>query len=82
MHQHMVMCFLNGVIVLGLIILYAFIIQVLGSRGDMESKIEATTRVKLKELETNMSKNKEVALKRLLDIVLDIKPELHENWKK
>ena len=76
------MCFLNGVIVLGLIILYAFIVQVLGSRGDMESKIEATTRVKLKELETNMSKNKEVALKRLLDIVLDIKPELHENWKK
>lgn len=76
------MCFLNGVSVLGFIILYAFIVQVLGSRGDMESKIEATTRVKLKELETNMSKNKEVALKRLLDIVLDIKPELHENWKK
>uniref|UniRef100_A0A8W8KWJ0 V-type proton ATPase subunit G n=1 Tax=Magallana gigas TaxID=29159 RepID=A0A8W8KWJ0_MAGGI len=57
-------------------------ISVLGSRGDMESKIDVTTKIKLKELETNMSKNKEVALKRLLDIVLDIKPELHENWKK
>lgn len=56
--------------------------SVLGSRGDMESKIDVTTKIKLKELETNMSKNKEVALKRLLDIVLDIKPELHENWKK
>lgn len=56
--------------------------SVLGSRGDMESKIDATTKVRLKELETNMSQNKEVALKRLLDIVLDIKPELHQNWKK
>lgn len=56
--------------------------QVLGSRGDMETKIDAQTKIKLKELDTNMSQNKEVALKRLLDIVLDIKPELHENWKK
>lgn len=56
--------------------------KVLGSRGDMESKIEATTRVKLKELEGNMVKHKEEALKRLMDMVLDIKPELHGNWKK
>lgn len=56
--------------------------SVLGSRGDMETKIDAQTKIKLKELDTNMSQNKEVALKRLLDIVLDIKPELHENWKK
>lgn len=48
----------------------------------MESKIEATTRVKLKELEGNMVKHKEEALKRLMDMVLDIKPELHGNWKK
>ncbi|XP_062617315.1 V-type proton ATPase subunit G 2-like [Saccostrea cucullata] len=56
--------------------------SVLGSRGDMESKIEASTRQKLKELESNMGKNKEVAIKRLMEIVLDIKPEIHGNWKK
>ncbi|KAK3088404.1 hypothetical protein FSP39_018745 [Pinctada imbricata] len=56
--------------------------SVLGSRGDMESKIDQSTKVKIVELEDNMKKNQEYALKKLLDMVLLIEPELHINYKK
>ncbi|KAK7487254.1 hypothetical protein BaRGS_00021482 [Batillaria attramentaria] len=55
--------------------------RVLGSKGDMESRIEANTRQKIQELNMNVKKNKEQALSKLLGIVLDIKPELHENLR-
>jgi len=55
--------------------------KVLGSRGDMESKIEHTTRAKIQELERNVANNKEKAMQQLLTLVCDIKPELHVNYK-
>ncbi|ELT92968.1 hypothetical protein CAPTEDRAFT_150810 [Capitella teleta] len=55
--------------------------QILGSKGDMESKIDQTTHVKMQELEQNMAANKEKAMQRLLMLVCDIKPELHENYR-
>ena len=48
----------------------------------MESKIDKSTDLKMKELGENMKKNKEYALKKLLDMVLQIEPELHINYKK
>ena len=56
-------------------------VQILGSKGDMESKIEAGTRQKIQDLNSNVVRNKEEALKKLLAIVLDIKPELHQNLR-
>jgi V-type H+-transporting ATPase subunit G len=56
-------------------------LQVLGSKGDMEMKIEQSTRVKIQELEQNMASNKEKAMQRLLTLVCDIKPEVHENYR-
>lgn len=56
-----------------------FPFQVLGSRGDMETKIEENTRQKISELNESVKRNSEAALRRLLEIVYDIKPELHEN---
>lgn len=55
--------------------------QILGSKGDMESKIEAGTRQKIQDLNSNVVRNREEALKKLLAIVLDIKPELHQNLR-
>lgn len=53
----------------------------LGSRGDTETKIEQNTRKKIREIEDNVNKNKEYALKKLLDFVYDIQPELHQNLR-
>ena len=58
-----------------------FCVQILGSKGDMESKIEAGTRQKIQDLNGNVARNKEEALNKLLAIVLDIKPQLHENLR-
>lgn len=55
--------------------------QILGSKGDMETKIDANTRQKIQELNMNVQKNKELALSRLLNICLDIKAELHTNLR-
>lgn len=57
-----------------------FILQILGSRSDMESQIDNETKRKLKEVEDNVRKNKDVAIKSLLDFVVDIQPELHKNY--
>ena len=55
--------------------------QVLGSRGDREKQIEKDTAVKINEIEGNVRKNSQQALRKLLDVVYDIKPELHENLR-
>ncbi|XP_063423065.1 V-type proton ATPase subunit G 1-like [Mytilus galloprovincialis] len=54
--------------------------SILGSRSDMESQIDVDTKRKLKEVEENVRKNKDIAIKKLLDFVIDIEPELHKNY--
>ena len=54
--------------------------QILGSRGDMEAKIEEATRQKIDEINRSVQLNKEKAMQRLLKLVCDIKPELHSNF--
>lgn len=46
----------------------------------MESQIDVDTKRKLKEVEENVRKNKDIAIKKLLDFVIDIEPELHKNY--
>jgi V-type H+-transporting ATPase subunit G len=55
--------------------------KILGSRGDMEAKIEQSTRQRIDELNRNVQMNKEKAMQKLLKLVCDIKPELHENYQ-
>ncbi|ESO86372.1 hypothetical protein LOTGIDRAFT_220690 [Lottia gigantea] len=55
--------------------------KVLGSRGDMEQRIETNTKQKIHEIGESVKRNKEVALTSLLNVVYEIKPELHENLK-
>ena len=46
----------------------------------MEKKIALSTQAKIEELNRNVAANKEKAVKRLLSLVCNIKPELHENY--
>jgi len=55
--------------------------QILGSRGDMEAKIEEATRQKIDEINRSVQTNKDQAMQRLLKLVCDIKPELHANFQ-
>lgn len=55
--------------------------SVLGSRGDREKQIEKDTNVRIHEIEGNVRKNSQQALRKLLDVVYDIQPELHENLR-
>jgi hypothetical protein len=73
------MIFWRSVYHMGLLTGHVFL-QILGSRGDMEAKIEQTTRQKIEELNRNVQANKEKAMQKLLKLVCDIKPELHENY--
>jgi len=57
------------------------VLQVLGSRGDRERQIEKDTDEKIKSIERNVQKNKQEALSKLLEMVYDINPELHENLR-
>lgn len=65
----------------GLYLGMVLFLQILGSRGDMEAKIEQGTRQKIEELNRNVQTNKEKAMQKLLKLVCDIKPELHENYQ-
>lgn len=58
-----------------------FFFQILGSKGDMEARIEQATARKLVEINKNVGENREVALSRLLSIICDINPEVHQNYK-
>lgn len=53
--------------------------RIMGSKGDVEAKIDQTTQLKIQELHHNLQAHKEKGLARLLTIVCDIQPELHQN---
>jgi len=55
--------------------------QILGSRGDMEAKIEEKTKQQIDEIALNVSTHREEAMQKLLKLVCDIKPELHQNFR-
>lgn len=58
-----------------------FSFQVLGSRGDREKQIERDTDEKIRSIEKSVQRNKQDALTKLLEMVYDIKPELHVNLR-
>lgn len=55
--------------------------QDMGSRGDLEAKIDQLTDVKLREVDASMAAHQENVLKNLLDLVMDVSATLHVNQK-
>ena len=53
----------------------------MGSKGNQEQRIAVDAEAKLKEMTNDVNDNKEKAMSRLLSLVIDIKPQLHENLK-
>lgn len=51
----------------------------MGSKESVAAKIDADTRVKIDEMNRSISTNRPVLIQELLDLVYDIKPELHKN---
>ena len=50
-----------------------------GSKDDFAQKMQEETQGKIQEIEAQVNANKEAVIKRLLELVSDIKPELHQN---
>ncbi|KAK3730056.1 hypothetical protein QZH41_009560, partial [Actinostola sp. cb2023] len=53
----------------------------MGSKDDFQVKIDENTQIKLQEMTLNVNQNKDGAIKRILEIVYDISPELHQNYR-
>ena len=55
--------------------------QHMGSKDDFQAKIEEQTSVRLDQVSDSVEKNKDKVIERLLSLVYDIKPELHQNLR-
>jgi len=53
----------------------------MGSKDDFQAKIEEQTTVRLQQVSDSVNQNKNKVIERLLSLVYDIKPELHENLR-
>lgn len=53
----------------------------MGSREDVSARIEAETKQKISEMNTAVQKHKEQVIEKILELVYDIKPELHKNFR-
>lgn len=55
--------------------------QHVGSRDDTATLIEDRTKQRITDMNRKVAAKQEVVLKNILDLVYDIKPELHQNYK-
>ena len=53
----------------------------MGSKEGVAAKIDADTRVKIEEMERSILTNRPQLIQELLDLVYDIKPQLHKNYE-
>lgn len=53
----------------------------MGFREDAAAKIDADTKIKIEEINKAVTVNKQAVVEKLLEMVYDIKPELHKNFK-
>lgn len=53
----------------------------MGSREGVAAKIEADTQLKIQEMNRSIQGNREILIKEILQLVYDIKPELHKNFQ-
>ncbi|KAK2581270.1 hypothetical protein KPH14_008060 [Odynerus spinipes] len=53
----------------------------MGSKEDVAARIEADTRVKIEEMIKAVSVHKEAVMREILELVYDIKPKVHQNYR-
>lgn len=53
----------------------------MGSREDVAARIESETKIKIDEMNKSVVIHKEVVIEKILQLVYDIKPELHQNYR-
>ncbi|XP_063237393.1 V-type proton ATPase subunit G [Bacillus rossius redtenbacheri] len=53
----------------------------MGTTEDVAARIEADTKVKIDEMNKQVSHHKEQVIEKVLELVYDIKPELHKNYQ-
>ncbi|XP_076672152.1 V-type proton ATPase subunit Vha13 [Andrena cerasifolii] len=53
----------------------------MGSKEDVAARIEADTKVKIEEMNQAVSVHKESVMLNIMDLVCDLKPELHKNYR-
>ncbi|GAB0094703.1 V-type proton ATPase subunit G [Sergentomyia squamirostris] len=53
----------------------------MGSREGVAAKIDIDTKVKIEEMNTILAANKDEVVNKLLELVYDIKPEIHRNYQ-
>lgn len=53
----------------------------MGSKEDVAARIDADTRVKIEEMNSQILAHKDQVMLKILDLVYDIKPELHKNYQ-
>jgi len=53
----------------------------MGSREFFAARIDADTKIKIDEMNKAVIVNKEAVIDQILELVYDIKPELHKNFK-
>ena len=58
---------------------HPFLLQYAGSKDDFAQKTNKETQAKLSQLAADVDVHKDKVIKRLLDLVYDIKPEIHVN---
>lgn len=63
------------------LIMYNNFFQHMGSKDDFQAKIEEQTSVRLDQISESVKKNQDKVIERLLSLVYDIKPELHQNLR-
>ncbi|XP_060859161.1 V-type proton ATPase subunit G-like [Metopolophium dirhodum] len=58
-----------------------FEIKLLGSREDVAARIDADTKIKIEEMNKAVIVNKQAVVDHILELVYEIKPELHKNFE-
>ncbi|GLH08435.1 V-type proton ATPase subunit G [Gryllus bimaculatus] len=53
----------------------------MGSREDVAARIEADTKLKIEQMNQAVAQNKQQVIQKILELVYDIKPELHQNFR-
>nr|XP_020640281.1 V-type proton ATPase subunit G 3 [Pogona vitticeps] len=54
--------------------------NIMGSQGNLSTKVDEETTEKIRTLTSNFHKNMETVLGHLLDKVYDLNPEIHQNY--
>ncbi|BES87804.1 Vacuolar ATP synthase subunit [Nesidiocoris tenuis] len=55
--------------------------QHMGSREDVAARIDADTRQRIEEMTKAVNVNKEPVIAKILELVFDIRPEVHKNYR-